>query len=84
MIKLFARLASLLIICAIITACVQAYKTAAICPDCSESNCIYQEINNTVKCDADSCIMDAVKEVCNRRKITDSSTVKNILSNYYL
>lgn len=81
--KTLTRLAALLILAATLTALYTACS-ASICPDCSESNCIYQEINNAVKCDSDNCIQDAVYQVCRSRNITDSSTIKNILANYYL
>jgi hypothetical protein len=80
---LAGRLALILIIAAIVTATYTACNMTA-CPDCSESNCIYQEINNTVKCDTDECIQDAVIKVCIRRNVTDSATIKNILANFYL
>jgi hypothetical protein len=56
-----------------------------VCPDCEETNCIYQQINDSVKGEGtDQNIMDAVQKVTTLRGIKDSTTIKLILSNYYL
>jgi hypothetical protein len=81
--KLLSTLASILILSAIITATYTACNIDT-CPDCSESNCIYQEINQEAKEGTDSDIINAVNKVCIRRNVTDSATIKNILANYYL
>jgi len=55
------------------------------CPDCGETNCIYQDINNHVKGDGtDEQIETAIYEVCKERNITDPKTIDLLRANYYL
>ena len=55
------------------------------CPDCGDTNCIYQQINEEVKGEGtDSEIMEAIKTVCKERGIKDSATVELLKANYYL
>lgn len=51
---------------------------AQICPDCGETNCIYQEINNSVNGEGDQDIEDAIQKVCKGRGIKDSATIELI------
>lgn len=56
-----------------------------ICPDCGQSNCIYQEINEAVKGEGtDSEIEAAIQSVCKERGITDEKTIDLLRANYYL
>lgn len=55
------------------------------CPDCGETNCIYQQINNAVKGEGtDQQIENAIQEVCKERGITDPKTIDLLRANYYL
>jgi len=56
-----------------------------LCEDCSEFDCIYFQINNTVEGEgSDSDIQNAIDKVIKLRGITDSSKIKMIYSEYYL
>ena len=56
-----------------------------VCPDCEETGCIYQEINDNVKGEpTDKNIYQSVMKVVKKRNITDTADINNILSNYYL
>lgn len=54
------------------------------CPDCGETNCIYQQINNNVSGEGDQDIENAIQKVCKQRGIKDSATIELIRANYYL
>lgn len=55
------------------------------CPDCGETNCIYEQINGSVKGEGtDQEIESAIYEVCKERKITDPKTIDLLRANYYL
>lgn len=58
------------------------------CPKCDTDNCIYdqieEEISNAGGDGTDQQIYDAASKVFILRNITDSPTMKLILSNYYL
>jgi len=54
-----------------------------VCSECSESGCIYQEIE-TVYNGTDMELEAAILEVCKRRGISDSATIELLRANYYL
>jgi len=56
-----------------------------ICDDCSEFDCIYFQINNTVEGEgSDTDIQQAIDKVIKLRGIKDSSKIKMIYQEYYL
>ena len=56
-----------------------------VCPDCGETECIYEHINNHVEGEGtDIEIMDAINEVCKERGITDPKVIDLLKANYYL
>ena len=59
-----------------------------ICPQCSDTSCIYYQIESEIIASGgdgtDQQIKDAAQRVFILRGITDSATIKNVLSNYYL
>lgn len=58
---------------------------ASKCPDCGETNCIYQQINNSVKGEGtDQEIDQAIQSVCKERGIIDPKTIDLLRANYYL
>jgi len=60
-------------------------QETSICPDCGEDSCIYKQINEEVQGEGtDQEIYNAATRVFILRDITDSATIKLILSNYYL
>lgn len=59
-------------------------KHLDICPDCLQTGCIYQQINNTCEGETDSDILKAVYFVCGQRGIKDSVTIDLIKANYNL
>lgn len=58
------------------------------CPNCGDSGCIYVQIEEEIARaggdGTDQQIYDAANRVFILRNITDSATIKNVLSNYYL
>ena len=58
------------------------------CPKCEQKNCIYNQIEEEILSaggdGTDQQINDAASKVFILRSITDSATMKIILSNYYL
>lgn len=58
------------------------------CPKCEQKNCIYNQIEEEIVAaggdGTDQEIYDAASKVFILRNITDSATMKLILSNYYL
>lgn len=63
--------------------CYQSKKAA--CNDCWEMNCIYQEINDSVKGEgSDIEIEQAIQDVCKSRNISDTVTIDLLRAEYYL
>ena len=62
--------------------------TKTTCPKCGEKTCIYNQIEEEIVAaggdGTDQQIYDAASKVFILRNITDSATIKLILSNYYL
>ena len=63
-------------------------ETTKICPNCEDTSCIYYQIESEIIAaggdGTDQQIKDAAQRVFILREITDSLTIKNVLSNYYL
>lgn len=62
----------------------QGCKNEAVCPECGEANCIYQQIDKTYDEGTDTSILNAIYKVCNERKITDPEMIDLIKANYNL
>lgn len=55
------------------------------CSDCGMTNCIYEQINETVRGEgSDMEIETAIMEVCKLRGITDKKTIDLLRANYSL
>lgn len=59
-------------------------KSLPVCPDCGETGCIYEQIDDACEGETDSDILKAIYFVCGQRRITDSVTIDLIKANYSL
>jgi hypothetical protein len=59
-------------------------ESPVVCPDCGETNCIYEDIDTISGEGTDSEIEAAIQAVCKERGITDPKIIDLLRANYYL
>ena len=69
----------------LISIIISIFSYFTTCSDCGMTNCIYEQINETVRGEgSDLEIESAIYEVCRERNIKDSITIDLLKANYYL
>lgn len=59
-------------------------ETVYTCPDCGETGCIYEAIDDCIEGETDQDIENAIQAICKERGITDPKTIDLLRANYYL